>query len=87
MTTKHEHPEVKAIASRYERAKSRYEELRDELKAAIVKELRAGARPADLSRASGWDREYLRRIKATADKDDAERAVAEAAEKHDAPDA
>lgn len=83
MTSKQEHPEVKAIAGRYERAKTQYEKLRDELKVVVVKELRAGARPADLSRASGWDREYLRRIKAAADKADTEAAL-KAAENPDA---
>jgi len=67
MVARQEHPEVRALAARYDRAKTRYEELRDELRAAVVAELRAGARPADISRASGWDREYLRRLKAAAD--------------------
>jgi len=71
MTSRQEHPEVKAIAARYERAKSRYEGVRDELRAAVVAKLRAGARPADLSRDSGWDREYLRRLKKAADEEDA----------------
>ncbi len=59
-------------SARYSRAKDRYEALRDELRTAVVAELRKGGRPADLSRDSGWDREYLRRIKKAADEQDAE---------------
>lgn len=58
---------VKAAAAAYKRAKTAYEKAQAALAEAVVAALRAGERPADVSRTSGWDREYNRRLKKKAD--------------------
>jgi hypothetical protein len=59
--------QVKTAAAAYKRTKAAHEKAQAALADAVVNALRAGERPADVSRASGWDREYNRRLKAKAD--------------------
>jgi hypothetical protein len=63
--------DIKAAAAAYKRAKAAYEKAQAVLADAVVAGLRAGERPADVSRASEWDREYNRRLKKKADERDA----------------
>jgi len=63
--------QIKADAATYKRAKANYEKAQAALAASVVAGLRAGKRPADVARASEWDREYNRRLKAKADREDA----------------
>lgn len=63
--------QIKAAAAAYKRTKAAHEKAQAALAEAVVAALRAGERPADVSRASGWDREYNRRLKAKADAADA----------------
>lgn len=58
---------VKAAAVAYRRAKAAYEKAQAALADTVVAALRGGERPADVSRTSGWDREYNRRLKKKAD--------------------
>ena len=67
--------QVKAAAATYKRSKAIHEKNQAALAAAVVAALRSGARPADVARASEWDREYNRRLKTAADKADAEQPV------------
>jgi hypothetical protein len=62
---------VKAAAHAYKRTKAAHEKAQAALAAEVVAALRAGKRPADVARASDWDREYNRRLKAKADAEDA----------------
>jgi predicted RNA-binding protein associated with RNAse of E/G family len=62
--------DVKAAAAAYKRTKAAHEKAQAALADAVVAALRAGERPADVSRASGWDREYNRRLKTKADERD-----------------
>jgi len=63
-----------AAARAYRRAKAAYEKAQAVLAEAVVAALRAGERPADVSRTSGWDREYNRRLKKRADEADSDDA-------------
>jgi hypothetical protein len=65
--------QVKVAAATYKRSKAVHEKNQATLAAAVVAALRAGVRPADVARASEWDREYNRRLKNAADAADAER--------------
>lgn len=62
---------VKAAAAAYKRTKTAHDKAQAVLAEAVVAALRAGERPADVSRTSGWDREYNRRLKRKADEADA----------------
>lgn len=62
---------VKAAAAVYKRTKTAHEKAQTTLAEAVVAALRSGSRPADVSRASGWDREYNRRLRKQADEDQA----------------
>jgi hypothetical protein len=63
--------EVKAAAAVYRRTKAAHDKAQAALADAVVAALRSGERPADVSRASEWDREYNRRLKKKADEADA----------------
>jgi hypothetical protein len=63
--------QIKAAAAAYRRTKAAHDKAQAALANAVVTALRAGKRPADVSRASGWDREYNRRLKAKADEAEA----------------
>ncbi|MFL5911240.1 MAG: hypothetical protein ACJ768_11790 [Gaiellaceae bacterium] len=67
MDTSNPIDQVKAAAAAYKRTKAAHEKAQSTLADAVVAALRAGERPADVSRASGWDREYNRRLKTKAD--------------------
>ena len=54
---------VAAAAATYKRTKAAHDKAQAALVEAVVAALDAGERPADVSRASGWDREYNRRLK------------------------
>jgi methylmalonyl-CoA mutase cobalamin-binding subunit len=53
---------IDAAASRYRRTKAAYEAARDELQNACVLAIDAKVKPVVVSRRSGWDREYIRRL-------------------------
>lgn len=63
--------QIKAAKAVYKRTKAAHDKAQAALAAAVVAALRAGKRPADVARASEWDREYNRRLKGKADKADA----------------
>ena len=63
--------DIKAAAAAYKRTKAAHEKAQAALAALVVAGLRSGLRPADVSRASEWDREYNRRLKTKADERDA----------------
>ena len=67
MVARQEHPEVKTLTTHYNHTKTQYKKLHNKLQTTIITKLRTKTRPADISQASGWDREYLRRLKAAAD--------------------
>lgn len=69
---------IKAARQVYKRTKTAHEKAQATLAEAVVEALRAGRRPADVARASEWDREHNRRLKAKADEADAEAAATEA---------
>lgn len=63
--------QIKTAVTAYKRTKTAHEKAQTALAEAVVAALRAGKRPADVARASEWDREYNRRLKAKADREDA----------------
>ena len=66
---------IEAAARAYKRAKAAYEKAQAVLAEAVVAALRVGERPADVSRTSGWDREYNRRLKKRADEQGSDHAA------------
>jgi hypothetical protein len=68
--------QINAAKAVYKRTKTAHEKAQEQLAKAVVNALRAGKRPADVARASEWDREYNRRLKKAADEADARRAEA-----------
>lgn len=61
-------------AQRYREAEAALEAARTDLQAEAIAALRAGTKQADVARTTGWTREYLRRLKADADKAEADAA-------------
>lgn len=59
--------QLKTAATAYKRAKATFEKAQAALREAVVNALRSDMRPSDVSRLSGWDREYNRRLKKQAD--------------------
>ncbi|MEU1506466.1 hypothetical protein [Kitasatospora sp. NPDC005748] len=59
-------------AQRYRDAEAALEAARKDLQAEAVTALRAGAKQVDVVRITGWSREYLRKLKDSADKRDTE---------------
>ena len=58
---------VSAAVAAYKRTKAAHEKAQAALAREVVAALRAGQRPADVARASEWDREYNRRLRKKAD--------------------
>ncbi|MFB7910245.1 hypothetical protein ACFC1T_27805 [Kitasatospora sp. NPDC056076] len=63
-----------AAARRYQEAEVALATARLALQAEAVAALRAGTKQVDVVRATGWTREYLRKLRSAADKRDAEAA-------------
>jgi hypothetical protein len=72
---------VKAARRAYDRTKAAHDRSQTTLAEAVVEALRAGKRPADVARASEWDREYNRRLRTKADQADEIREEMAAAER------
>lgn len=66
---------LEAAAHRYKRADDALSAARDTLQAEAVAHMRAGVKQAEVARITDWSREYLRRLRDSADKRDAEAEV------------
>ena len=59
--------ETGQAAARYQAAERELQRARDDMHAAIVRDLQAGVRQADLARVTGYSRERIRQIERDAE--------------------